>query len=238
MQLELKPIAESGGSLSDRVYRSLRRGILSLEIEPGMRIDKKAVAGELGVSLFPVSEAVARLSSEGLIEVIPQAGSFVAPFSMTEILESAFQREALELAAVELVARTATGETITELKRNLMIQEVLSRDGDADGFFRMDHEMHNLILGATGFRNMISVTESIWLRAERAWRIITRTSGRAHEALEEHHTIIAAIAEHDPDRARLAMRRHLVRVERDLRRLEDDKPELFRSAVATRRKRS
>lgn len=238
MQLELEPVAEGAGSLSDRVCRSLRRQILSLAIGPGERIDKKALARQLGVSLFPVSEAVTRLSGEGLIEVVPQAGSFAAPFSMAEILESAFLRSALEQAAAERVARIATEAPITELHRNIRIQDVLVQDRDIDGFFRMDHEMHELILVSTGYPRMTTLTETIWLRAERAWRMITKTPGGILVALEEHRAIVAAIAGRRPDAARLAMRDHLDRVGRALRQLEQDRPELFRSAATPGRRRS
>ena len=66
-------------SKAERVYEHLRRGIRELTLPPGAPLRKEELALELGVSRAPVSEAIARLAEEGLVEVFPQHGSFVAP---------------------------------------------------------------------------------------------------------------------------------------------------------------
>jgi len=220
----------SGKTLSERVYQSVRGAILSLDLAPGSRIDKKAMAKELGVSLFPLSEAISRLSQEGIVNVYPQAGTYVAPFSMLEIREGAFLRLAMEVAAVELVAQTATDTQISELRRNLRIQEVLAEDGDCDGFFRLDDEMHNFLRRATGHFKIQWVIETTGLQADRARRLIARTPGRVQIALEEHRIIVEGIEEHDSEKAGSGMKSHLKRVARDFEKLEASRPELFVSA--------
>jgi GntR family transcriptional regulator, rspAB operon transcriptional repressor len=52
------------------------------------------------------------LQTEGLVDVVPQAGTFVARFSMQEIREGAFLREAIELAAIERVAEIITDDQL------------------------------------------------------------------------------------------------------------------------------
>ena len=103
-------------------------------------------ANQLDISRSPVSEAVTRLAAEGLVDVVPQAGTFVARFSMAEIREGAFLREALEIAAVELVAKTITDDQVKMLQRNLLVQQAFVDDLDVQGFYQLDSEMHNLIL--------------------------------------------------------------------------------------------
>jgi GntR family transcriptional regulator, rspAB operon transcriptional repressor len=60
--------------------------------------------------------------------VVPQAGTFVARFSMEEIREGAFLREAIELAAIERVAEIITDDQLTLLRRNLTVQAALVTD--------------------------------------------------------------------------------------------------------------
>ena len=55
------------------------------------------------------------------MEVFPQAGTYVARFSMDEIREGAFIREALELAAKERLGRQISQEQIVLLRRNIRI---------------------------------------------------------------------------------------------------------------------
>ncbi len=227
MATQVDILTENGGSLSDRVYLSVRSAILSLDMPPGLRIDKKAMARDLGVSLSPLSEALSRLSAEGLVDVYPQAGTYVASFSMQEIREGAFLREALEVAAVECVAANATDLQIADLLRNFRIQEVLAEEGDCAGFFRLDEEMHNILLNATGFPKLLKLIDTTGLQTERARRLIAKTPGSALIALEEHRLIVDGIVRHDPEQARSGMKNHLKRVVYDLTLLDQSRPDLF-----------
>ena len=96
---QLAPLDLFTGSLSNRVYLSLRDAILTMEYSPGDLLRKQVVCEALKVSRSPVSEAVARLATDGLVTLLPPAGTYVSRFSMREIRESAFLREALELAS-------------------------------------------------------------------------------------------------------------------------------------------
>ena len=115
----LVPLNMFAGSLAAKVYQTLRRAILELRFKPGEIIRKPEICAELGVSRSPVSDAVARLAAEGLVDVIPQAGTYVARFSMAEIREGAFLREAIELASVERVAGIISEDQLVVLRRNL-----------------------------------------------------------------------------------------------------------------------
>lgn len=95
----LWPLADLPGSLAQRVYASLKTAILSLHFRPGENLRKPEICAEPSVSRSPVSEALARLAAEHLVDVRSQAGTFVARLSMDEVREGAFLRGALELAA-------------------------------------------------------------------------------------------------------------------------------------------
>src|SRR6516164_6610043 len=94
-------------SKTERVYSALRRRIRELDLPPGAPLRKEEIAAELSVSRAPVSEAIARLAEEGLVEVFPQHGSFVAPIRSVEVRESLFIRTALETEAMRRLAPLA-----------------------------------------------------------------------------------------------------------------------------------
>jgi len=226
----LQPLDAHEGSLSNKVYHSLKQAILSLALRPGEILRKGAICSRFGISRSPVSEAVTRLAAEGLVDVVPQAGTFVSRFSMEEIREGAFLREALELAAVDQVARAITEEQLVALRRNLRIQEALVADGDFAGFYEQDAEMHEMILSFTGFKRLAQLAETSWLQVNRARQLVLPNPGRVAETLEEHRQIVAAIAAHDPKAARAATRAHLAQLIRYLGPLERDHPEFFEAS--------
>ena len=223
----LRPLDDFQGSLANRTYLALREAILNLSYRPGEALRKGEICDVLGVSRSPVAEAITRLAGEGLVDVVPQAGTYVARFSMEEIREGAFLREAIELAAVEAVAERITEEQLVQLRRNLRVQEALVADGDFAGFYKLDGEMHGMILSFTGFRKLGQVADTAWVHVNRARQLILPMPGRVAETLEEHRAILAALEARDPEAARAAMRRHLGRLITFLEPLEKSHPELF-----------
>ncbi|MEM9754742.1 MAG: GntR family transcriptional regulator [Pseudomonadota bacterium] len=225
--MPLTALGAYDGSLSGKVYRSLKDAILRLELEPGSILRKAEICAQLGVSRSPVAEAVTRLAGEGLVDVIPQAGTFVSRFSMVEIREGAFLREALELAAVEMVAATITEAQLVPLRRNLRIQAALIDDGDFPGFYRMDAQMHELILSYTGFQRLAQIASTSWLQVDRARQLVLPNPHRVAETLEEHQRIIAALEAREVEAARAATRAHLRQLLHYLEPLERAHPNYF-----------
>jgi DNA-binding GntR family transcriptional regulator len=223
----LRPLDDFSGSLATRTYLALREVILNLEYRPGEALRKREICEELGVSRSPVAEAISRLAAEGLVDVVPQAGTYVSRFSMNEIREGAFLREAIELAAIEAVASSITEDQLVLLRRNVRVQEALVADGDYGGFYALDSEMHQMLLSFTGFRKVSQVAETAWVHVDRARQLILPLPGRVAETLAEHQAILEALEARDPEAARRAMRAHLARLITFLEPLEKDRPELF-----------
>jgi DNA-binding GntR family transcriptional regulator len=223
----LRPLADFTGSLGQRVYHTLRQAILSLEYRPGEILRKPDICEALGVSRSPVADAVARLQAEGLVDVVPQAGTFVARFSMQEIREGAFLREAIEVAAIERGAEQITEDQLQRLRRNLTVQAALVADGDIPGFYAMDAAMHELLLSFTGFPKLAQVAESAWLHVNRARQLILPVPGRVQATLAEHRAILSALEARDPAAARAAVQHHLRQLISYLEPLERERPDLF-----------
>ncbi len=223
----LRPLTAFRGSLAQRVYAALREAILNLSLRPGDILRKPEICETLGVSRSPVSEAVARLAVEHLVQVVPQAGTYVARFSWAEIREGAFLREALELAAVEQVARTVTEEELVQLRRNLRLQAGLIEDRDVAGFYQSDAEMHELILSFTGFRRLAVLADASWVHVNRARQLILPQPGRVGDTLAEHRAIVAAIEARDPVAARAATKAHLGKLIGILEPIAQNRPDLF-----------
>ena len=104
LKLKIRTLDNFQGSLTDRTFLAIREAIMELNFLPGEIIRKHDICNALGVSRSPVSEALAKLRNEGLVEVVPQSGTFVSRFSLQDIKEGAFLREAIELACIEILA--------------------------------------------------------------------------------------------------------------------------------------
>ncbi|MBI1790714.1 MAG: GntR family transcriptional regulator, partial [Acidobacteria bacterium] len=73
---------------TDEVYDALRQAVLSHLFQPGERLQVGEISAKLGVSPTPVRHAIQRLASEGLIEIRPRSGTFVASLTVPDIEET------------------------------------------------------------------------------------------------------------------------------------------------------
>jgi DNA-binding GntR family transcriptional regulator len=216
------------GPLGQRVYTMLRDKILTMAFKPGTVLRKGALCDQLGVSRSPMTEALNRLSSEGLVDIIPQSATRVSQFSMFELREESFLREAIEVAIIAEVAQNRTDEQLIILSRNLRLQSLLVEDVDFQGFFEADLEFHALILAFSGFPKVAATAEQMSLQLHRARMLILPEQGRPAEAVAEHHAILAAIKARDARAARAAMSRHLGQLITRIEPLERQHAEFFR----------
>ena len=223
---KLPSLTNLNGSLSERMYTAIKKAILSLDFLPGSSIPKSDICDHLGVSRSPVSEALAKLSGEGLVEIIPQSGTSVSRLSMNAIREDTFLREALEVAASRHAAVHRTPEVVARLNRNFEMQKLLIKDVDKEDFIRTDAEFHNIIMATTGVSRLHATVEAVSTQVDRARRLLIPESGRLAETVDEHIKILNAIQNQDEQAAGEAMRYHVRQLLRRLETLETDRPDL------------
>lgn len=212
------PIEDASGepSKSQRVYDHLRRRIRELKIPPGSPLRKNEIALECGVSRAPVSEAIARLANEGLVDVFPQNGSFVSPIRPEDIRECMFIRMALEVEAVKRVTLEADGSLLQRLEQNILAQaNALSEKVlDLAKFDDLDEALHAEIMASIDSPRSRHMLESARVLLDRPRFLALPEHHRPEESFSEHRRIVDAISTGDPELASAAMRVHLSNVTR------------------------
>jgi DNA-binding GntR family transcriptional regulator len=215
-------------SKADRVYELLRRRIRELALPPGAPLRKEEVALELGVSRAPVSEAVARLASEGLVEVFPQHGSFVAPIRAADVRESLFIRAALETEAMRRLAPIADAALLAELDDNLASQEAALSGRDLERFYDLDEALHALLFSAVESPRAARLLDAARAPLDRVRRLALPEPGRPEATLAEHRRLVEAVRSGDAEFAAAAMRVHLSKVgaavDRELNKKDEARP--------------
>src|SRR5947208_14749604 len=87
-QTQPRPIrAIPGTRLTETVYKLLRARIANHDFASGERLRLDVLAAQLGVSRTPVREALNQLAVEGLIEIRPRHGTFVAKVDLDAVAE-------------------------------------------------------------------------------------------------------------------------------------------------------
>jgi GntR family transcriptional regulator, rspAB operon transcriptional repressor len=191
-----------------QVQDLLRDAIVRLELPPGAEIDKVALCSRLGVSRFPVSEALGRLATEGFVEVLPQRGTRVARIDLADCEQAMFIRRALETEAVRAVAVSAGEQLLVTVSSNLRKQRRAMRADDRAAFHELDLVFHSVLLDALGFERVKHVVDAARANLDRA-RLFLCTPERQPATFAEHACIAAALRARDGERASQAMEAHL-----------------------------
>lgn len=222
----VKPASPERGNVTAFVTAALRRAIVTLELRPGEIIDKGAVCERLGVSRFPVSEALSRLQAEGLVDILPQRGSIVSRVRVGDVVEYMLIRKALEGEAIRVLMSGPTEGVLEELRGVLADQAKAARQTDHERFHYLDVQFHEILFEAMPFPRIRSIIDSARANLTRG-RLLILDRRRLQVTQSEHKIIVDAIASGNVATAVAAMRLHIDNVTGEFIDFARKSPELF-----------
>ncbi|MEN4769220.1 GntR family transcriptional regulator [Duffyella gerundensis] len=195
--------------VNQQIYRYLRQEIVTCIIPPGSLLSEKEVSARFDVSRQPVREAFIKLAEAGLVQVLPQRGTFVRKISARRVADGRFIREAVEIAVVRRAALEATPVALLALQQNLDLQALAAQRNDIQGFLALDDTFHRLIAESIDCTLAWETVENIKATMDRVRFLTLSKVSPPENLIEQHREIYAAVAAQDADAAELAMRRHL-----------------------------
>ncbi len=226
-----RPGGIARGSVTVEVTNAIRQGIVTLALPPGSPIDKTAVCEQLGVSRFPVSEALARLQAEGLVDIAPQRGSTVSLVRIGDVKEYMLIRKALESEALRVLIGSHDDALIAALHENMQRQRAAAERDDAEAFHAVDIEFHDIIYRSMGLSKIKGIIDQARANLDRARRLII-TPRRLNHTIAEHQAILDGILAGDQQQATRAMRAHIDAVMVELFAFAREHAELFADGSA------
>ena len=192
----------------ETIYQTIRADIIRMRLWPGVRLSENELGLRFGTSRTPVREAIVRLVEDGLIEVRPQRGTYVARISLQAVQRARFVRSALELAIIREAAEHGVPEAVLqEAKRAIADQE--NAGLDAELFTAADDMFHRTFANSIGYGDIWSVVEDQKAQFDRIRFLSLPNVTPIDHLIEQHRTILSAVEERDPDRAEKTLRAHL-----------------------------
>lgn len=205
--------------LTDAAYRTLKEQILTQAFAPGQRLNIDELAGLMGMSRTPVKDALNALANEGLVEILPRRGTFVAGLSSNTIAEVFELRRALELLAAELLIERVGDDHLGQLRERLAALDApLINGADADEHMRRNLAFHRLFVELAGNRILLEVYEGLNAHIQIA-RVHARWQNwqqRRQQERDEHRAILRALEARDWPRLAAAVNIHIRRAKQSL----------------------
>lgn len=199
-----------GFSLTEEIANTIRSRILKGEYGIGERIKENQIAEELRVSRTPVREAIRQLETEGLIESIPNRGSFAIGFTKQDIADIYAVRAVVEVLAMKWAASKITEEELSRLQDEYDIMEFYTRKKDGDKVMEINKRFHEIIYNASRSRFLIQTLKSYQEYVQQTRKVTVYCEENLNEILKEHYDILQAMKERNENHAAEKIMIHLL----------------------------
>ncbi len=187
--------------------------VLSGELPAGAKLDELVLARRFNVSRTPIREALRRLSSTGMVDIIPNRGAFVATLSADQLHDMFVAMGELEATCARLAAISMAPQERHALQRLHSRMGEAVEVNDVRGFGEMNDAFHLLIYRGTHNHYLEELTSTLRKRLSLYRRTQFRTEDRLQNSFTEHDSVVKAVISGDPDRAHAAMLLHFDMVE-------------------------
>lgn len=199
----------NSSSLTDEIVDILRERILKGEYVIGEKIVENQIATEFRVSRTPIRDAFKQLESEGLIDYIPNRGSFAKGFTKQDMEDIYDVRRALEQLAIEWSIQRITPKEMDELKEQIELMEFYTRKKDCYKVMEINVAFHEIIYNSTRSRFLAHILKSYQEYVQQARKATVSDEENLDVVCIEHKEILKAIQNKDIETAKDKIARHL-----------------------------
>lgn len=212
-------------------YTQIKYKIIHFHYLPGQKISEKMISESLNIGRTPVREALIRIEREGLIEVIPQSGTYVTIINLTAAQNGRFVRECIEPKIMLEAMTKLSQEGLMHLIDNLRQQNKSAELSQPDHFFDLDQEFHQefyKIAGKDKVWNWLQLN-NIQLNRYRRLRL-KATNLHWHKLIAQHQQIMDSVQKQNVDELLFLVNSHLHLMLEEKEAVIEQFPEYFETA--------
>jgi DNA-binding GntR family transcriptional regulator len=196
-------------TVAEVVAGELREAILSGEIQQGEFLRQRVLAGRFRVSEGVIREALRRLETEGLVEILPRRGARVSHLDVGDLHELYDLRILLE----ELLTRYAVPNvTADDLAQAESLLDQMAQERDPVRWLSLNREFHAVLCRPSRRPRLLRLQEELRIASDRYLRLSLGILDRFDVANEEHRQILEAYRRGDVEDAVRQAGAHLRKV--------------------------
>jgi DNA-binding GntR family transcriptional regulator len=207
------PERTTGKKLTEQIYELLKTDIIECRLEPGELLLESAVRERYSIGHTPFREACHRLAAEGLIQILPHRGYYVASFSKRDIRDLFELRLKLEPWAAELACQRGQPQDLARLEEVVGRIARLSEERPPQSFREVNRssmEFHVGVARLSGNLELQNIIESLHTKLMRIIMFTTLRSPEDELIDPCHAQILDAIRAGNPREARRLMVKDIV----------------------------
>ena len=199
--------------LADQMYAEIYHAIMGMKLAPKTKLTERDLCEIYQLPRHQVRQVLAKLESDGLVDIHANRGAFIASPSESEARDMFEVRVILESAVLESVVPQITDEELRQLSEMINEERMAFKNGQREIWVKLSAEFHVALARLTGNQILVSAIT----------KYVTRTTlliSSSHPAtagscsFDEHLEIFEAMRRRDTAAAIAVMRSHLKHCEK------------------------
>lgn len=194
--------------LSEDAYEQLEELIVTMELAPGTIVTEQELAHRIGLGRTPVREAILRLSTEYLIEIMPRRGLRIVPIDIRQQLRLVETRRALETLVASQAAERANRQERAAFQS---LAAAFRKDGRKTyrKFLKIDQKFNTAVAAACDNEFAVNALQSLHGLSRRFWHYYAGHEEDLALVADMHADIADAIAAGDTHRVEKGVTAHM-----------------------------
>lgn len=217
--VQMKAISTNGLPLAENLYTQIQMDIIKGVLPAGKKLTEQSLCEQYKVSRTPVREALRQLEIEGLVENIPNRGSFVVGFTSQDIKDIYELRKTYEIQAVKWAIERINEDELDELGEIFEFMEFYTKKHDIDKMLNINSNFHQLIYSSSRNKMLRQVLSSYQMYIKYSRDISSYGKDYLETVLEEHRAIYDAFLQKNET---LAVKAMLIHMENSYLRQSED----------------
>ncbi|SBW08508.1 putative transcription regulator protein [uncultured delta proteobacterium] len=208
--------------LAKLVSDKLRTAIVEGAFSMGQPLSENMLAKLFNISKTPIKHALTELRNEGIVEIIPQKGTYVFTVTSEDVAQLCDMREILEAKALQTAYEKNKTQMLCTLEAiyNMMLK---TREAhDTIEYLRLDSSYHQAIMDLSKNPYLINGYKGISVKTRAILFHLADSPLDHKDRFEEHGDILQNLKDGNLKKAVSIIQKHVQRLARvDFSRLED-----------------
>lgn len=211
--IPIPPAKKSTTDLAEQMYAEIYHAIMGMKLAPKTKLTERDLCEIYQLPRHQVRQVLAKLESDGLVDIHANRGAFIANPSEIEAREMFEVRVILESAVLESIVPALSDRALQQLSEMVKDERTAFKNGQREAWVKLSAEFHIALARLTDNQTLVSAIT----------KYVTRTTlliSSSHPAtagscsFDEHLEILEAMKRRDTAAAIAVMRSHLKHCEK------------------------
>lgn len=216
---------------SQYIYETIKKKIIYLELKPGEELSIVELSQNLKVSRSPIRDALIHLQDEGLVNMLPQRGSWVSLIDMDMVHEELLFRLSLELTCLDrLKQKEASPSYLKKMEYLVELQKEALDTGSGANYYEADDKMHETYFEAAGLKRFWNIILKETGNYRRIRILSFYADGVPKVNIDQHESLIECLRNRDFSHAKEILKSHLSKLDDEVSEIIGKYPTYFKEA--------